>query len=71
MAAGSLVPVTSKTAPQRDDRGASRSLAFGTMEATIEVTGLRKRYGSVPALDGMTFTVVPGQVTGQIGRAHV
>jgi ABC-2 type transport system ATP-binding protein len=37
------------------------------MEATIEVTGLRKRYGSVLALDGMTFTVTPGQVTGFVG----
>jgi len=37
------------------------------MEATIEVTGLRKRYGSVLALDGMTFMVVPGQVTGFVG----
>jgi hypothetical protein len=33
------------------------------MEATIEVTSLRKRYGPVLALDGMTFMVVPGQVT--------
>ena len=37
------------------------------MEATIEVTGLRKRYGPVLALDGMTFTVTPGQVTGFVG----
>jgi len=37
------------------------------MEATIEVTGLRKRFGSVLALDGMTFTVSPGQVTGFVG----
>jgi len=37
------------------------------MEATIEVTGLRKRYGPVLALDGMTFMVVPGQVTGFVG----
>jgi ABC-2 type transport system ATP-binding protein len=37
------------------------------MEATIEVTGLRKRYGPTPALDGMTFTVLPGQVTGLVG----
>jgi ABC-2 type transport system ATP-binding protein len=37
------------------------------MEATIEVTGLRKRFGSVRALDGMTFLVVPGQVTGFVG----
>jgi ABC-2 type transport system ATP-binding protein len=37
------------------------------MEATIEVTGLRKRFGPTPALDGMTFTVAPGQVTGFVG----
>jgi len=37
------------------------------MEATIEVTGLHKRFGSVPALDGMTFFVSPGQVTGFVG----
>ncbi|HTT50420.1 MAG TPA: ATP-binding cassette domain-containing protein [Streptosporangiaceae bacterium] len=36
-------------------------------EATIEVAGLRKRYGPVLALDGMSFTVQPGQVTGFIG----
>jgi ABC-2 type transport system ATP-binding protein len=35
--------------------------------ATIEVTGLRKRFGPVLALDGMTFTVSPGQVTGFVG----
>ena len=33
----------------------------------IEVSGLRKRYGSALALDGMTFTVRPGQVTGFVG----
>jgi ABC-2 type transport system ATP-binding protein len=37
------------------------------MEATIEVAGLRKRFGRVQALDGMTFTVSSGQVTGFIG----
>ena len=37
------------------------------METTIEVAGLRKRFGSTLALDGMTFTVSPGQVTGFIG----
>jgi ABC-2 type transport system ATP-binding protein len=35
--------------------------------ATIEVNGLRKRFGSVQALDGMSFTVAPGRVTGFIG----
>jgi ABC-2 type transport system ATP-binding protein len=33
----------------------------------IEVTELRKRYGQAQALDGMTFTVRPGQVTGFVG----
>jgi ABC-2 type transport system ATP-binding protein len=36
-------------------------------ETAIEVTGLRKRFGPVPALDGMSFTVRPGQVTGFVG----
>src|SRR5579872_431187 len=37
------------------------------MEATIEVSGLRKRFGPTTALDGMSFTVEPGQVTGFVG----
>jgi ABC-2 type transport system ATP-binding protein len=37
------------------------------MNTTIEVAGLRKRFGRTLALDGMTFTVSPGQVTGFIG----
>jgi len=37
------------------------------MEATIEVAGLRKRFGPTVALDGMTFTVAPGQITGFVG----
>jgi ABC-2 type transport system ATP-binding protein len=37
------------------------------MQALIEVTGLRKRFGPVLALDGMSFTVRPGQVTGFVG----
>jgi ABC-2 type transport system ATP-binding protein len=37
------------------------------MEATIAVTGLRKRFGATLALDGMTFIVQPGQVTGFVG----
>ena len=37
------------------------------MEATIDVDGLRKRFGSAQALDGMSFTVPPGQVTGFVG----
>ena len=37
------------------------------MSDNIEVTGLRKRFGPTLALDGMTFTVPPGQVTGFVG----
>jgi ABC-2 type transport system ATP-binding protein len=37
------------------------------MEATIEVAGLRKRFGNTLALDGMSFRVQPGQVTGFVG----
>jgi ABC-2 type transport system ATP-binding protein len=37
------------------------------MEATIEVSGLHKRFGTTTALDGMNFTVAPGQVTGFVG----
>jgi ABC-2 type transport system ATP-binding protein len=33
----------------------------------IEVTDLRKRYGPTAALDGMTFSVRPGEVTGFVG----
>src|ERR1700680_2279488 len=37
------------------------------MQATIEVSGLRKRVGATLALAGMSFTVQPGQVTGFVG----
>ena len=63
----SLLPATAKTAPRRDDHSARLSLALPGMEATIEVAGLRKRFGPTLALDGMSFTVKPGQVTGFVG----
>jgi len=37
------------------------------MNAAIEVTAVRKRFGRVLALDGMSFAVGPGRVTGFIG----
>jgi ABC-2 type transport system ATP-binding protein len=37
------------------------------MGTSIEVTDLRKRFGPTTALDGMTFTVAPGRVTGFVG----
>lgn len=37
------------------------------MDATIEVAGLRKRFGQITALDGISFLVKPGEVTGFVG----
>src|SRR5262245_60271416 len=37
------------------------------MRNTIEVRGLHKRYGRTVALDGLTFRVEPGHVTGFVG----
>jgi len=37
------------------------------MEATIEIEDLRKHFGPTVALDGLSFTVLPGQVTGFVG----
>jgi ABC-2 type transport system ATP-binding protein len=37
------------------------------METTIEVSDVHKRFGDTKALDGMSFTVEPGQVTGFVG----
>ncbi len=37
------------------------------MEATIEVNALRKRFGPTLALDGLSFKVEPGSVTGFVG----
>ena len=37
------------------------------MEAIIEVSGLCKRFGQTVALDQLSFTVAPGQITGFVG----
>jgi ABC-2 type transport system ATP-binding protein len=37
------------------------------MQPSIEVRELRKRYGATTAVDGLTFTVHPGRVTGFVG----
>jgi ABC-2 type transport system ATP-binding protein len=42
-------------------------LSVPGMDATIEVSGLRKRFGETVALDGLSFTVAPGSVTGFVG----
>ena len=38
-----------------------------TAAGVIEVCGVSKRFGPVTALDGVTFTVRPGLVTGMVG----
>src|SRR6266508_5829931 len=37
------------------------------MDATIETRNLRKRYGRTVAVDDLSFTVAPGQVTAFVG----
>jgi ABC-2 type transport system ATP-binding protein len=37
------------------------------MDTTIEVRGLKKRYGATLAVDDLTFSVAPGRVTGFVG----
>jgi ABC-2 type transport system ATP-binding protein len=37
------------------------------MDQTIEVQGLTKRYGETVAIDDLTFSVLPGRVTGFVG----
>ena len=56
-----------KIAPVRDDSAGRQLPRFRAMESTIEVSGLHKRFGSTTALDGMTFTVRPGVITGFVG----
>ena len=41
--------------------------SLSSMEATIDVSGLHKRFGTTTALDGLTFRVAPGEVTGFVG----
>ncbi|HEY7484993.1 MAG TPA: ATP-binding cassette domain-containing protein [Streptosporangiaceae bacterium] len=37
------------------------------MEGTIEIRGLRKHYGRTVAVDGLSFDVIPGRITGFVG----
>jgi ABC-2 type transport system ATP-binding protein len=39
----------------------------GSQDGTLEFNGLRRAYGEVVALDGLSFTVPPGQVFGFLG----
>src|SRR5215831_18380937 len=45
----------------------TRRRRAGSVVAMIELHGLTKRYGGTTAVDGLTFTVRPGIVTGFLG----
>ena len=47
--------------------GAGRILAAGTVGSPIAVDHLTKRFGTVLAVDDLSFTVAPGRVTGFLG----
>ena len=49
------------------DRGRSRPGRPIGSTRVLEVDGLVRTYGPVTALDGMTFAVEPGSVTGFLG----
>ena len=51
------------------DTGLTLPIAYNRRmdNATIEVAGVRKRFGRVMALNGVSFCVRPGQVTGFVG----
>jgi ABC-2 type transport system ATP-binding protein len=67
--APSPIPHTgdTRTAPARDDAVATGFVVFLAMDTSIEVRELRKRYGPTTAVDGLSFTVDPGRVTGFVG----
>src|SRR6202161_2565373 len=54
------------SAPRRCERGPRQPVTNGG-PAMIEVRGLTKKYGARLAVDGLTFTVRPGIVTGFLG----
>ena len=58
---------TAKIARRHDDGGVRCAVPCQAWKPRIEVTGLRKRFGHTVALDGLTFTVTPGNVTGFVG----
>ena len=48
-------------------RGTSEVTASGSAGVVVEFSGLTKRFGSLTAVDDLSFTVAPGQVTGFLG----
>src|SRR5690606_7716806 len=50
-----------------DFRGLRRGAAVPTVSRVIDVRDISKRYGRTVAVDGVSFTVRPGRVTGFLG----
>ena len=48
-------------------RNEAPARSVSAMDATLEARGLQKRYGSTVAVDGLSFAVRPGLVTGFVG----
>src|SRR5258708_6151407 len=61
MSPASSVPAPTASAPPRDIAHTDWSTQM------IEAAGLAKRYGATLAVDDLSFTVPPGQVTGFLG----
>src|SRR6201986_4750665 len=53
--------------PGRAERGRYRPRHPVRRRAMIEARGLAKRYGSTVAVDGLSFSIRPGLVTGFLG----
>ena len=71
--AGEVVQAPELPGPPRElpdalrERPAHALRPAGRAPVTIEVDGLVKRFGPLTAVDGLSFTVRPGQVTGFLG----
>ena len=46
-----------------------RPLGAAGLQPLVRLTDLRKRFGALPALDGVSMTVAPGEIIGIIGRS--
>src|SRR5687768_8221111 len=59
--------IASREPPCAVTRSAFAAPSVPFMTPTIEVRGLRKRYRTTLAVDGLSFTVRAGEVTGFVG----